>query len=131
VPSEPSSSTTLWATGTKGIADVPDDDTLATPEQRLLLQAYMTISGDTISRRRLSRSTYPYHDEMAASVSKGSKTKPGPWGWENARKCREGDPALGTVEIACYTVAYAKLSLKKYRPIAARNEEANVSSGLL
>jgi hypothetical protein len=28
-------------------------------------------------------------------------------------------------------VAYAKVSLKKYRPIAARNEEANVSRGLL
>ena len=26
--------------------------------------------------------------------------------------------------------AYAKLSLKKYRPIAARNEDAKVSSGL-
>ena len=30
-----------------------------------------------------------------------------------------------------YLVAYAKVSLKKYRPIAARNEEANVSRGLL
>jgi hypothetical protein len=29
------------------------------------------------------------------------------------------------------TVAYAKASLKKYRPIAARNEESNVSRGLL
>ncbi len=28
-------------------------------------------------------------------------------------------------------VAYAKVSLKKYRPIAARNDEANVSRGLL
>jgi hypothetical protein len=27
--------------------------------------------------------------------------------------------------------AYAKLSLKKYRPIAARNEDAKVSIGLL
>ena len=27
--------------------------------------------------------------------------------------------------------AYAKLSLKKYRPIAARNEDKNVFSGLL
>jgi hypothetical protein len=27
--------------------------------------------------------------------------------------------------------AYAKVSLKKYKPIAARNEDRNVSSGLL
>jgi hypothetical protein len=30
-----------------------------------------------------------------------------------------------------HKVAYAKVSLKKYRPIAARNEESNVSRGLL
>jgi hypothetical protein len=27
--------------------------------------------------------------------------------------------------------AYAKVSLKKYKPMAARNEDRNVSSGLL
>ena len=32
---------------------------------------------------------------------------------------------------ALITVAYAKVSLKKYRPIAARNEDRNVFSGLL
>ena len=29
------------------------------------------------------------------------------------------------------TEAYAKVSLKKYKPMAARNEDRNVSSGLL
>ena len=30
-----------------------------------------------------------------------------------------------------YQEAYAKVSLKKYKPMAARNEDKNVSSGLL
>jgi len=30
-----------------------------------------------------------------------------------------------------YSEGYPKLSLKKYKPIAARNEDANVSRGLL
>lgn len=38
-------------------------------------------------------------------------------------------PVVGRV---CFdTEAYAKVSLKKYKPMAARNEDRNVSSGLL
>jgi len=44
-----------------------------------------------------------YPDGVASSGSKEQGAKPGPWGWENARKCREGNPPLGSVEIACYT----------------------------
>jgi hypothetical protein len=39
--------------------------------------------------------------------------------------------ALDLIEAMLDYVAYAKVSLKKYRPIAARNEESNVSRGLL
>jgi len=47
------------------------------------------------------------------------------------RRCRGG--VNGREFMIKYKLyeAYAKLSLKKYRPIAARNEDAKVSIGLL
>ena len=41
-----------------------------------------------------------------------------------SRGFEDGDPG-------CVMEAYAKVSLKKYKPMAARNEDRNVSSGLL
>ena len=35
------------------------------------------------------------------------------------------------LDMTRYREAYAKVSLKKYKPMAARNEDRNVSSGLL
>ena len=34
-------------------------------------------------------------------------------------------------QVMVHQEAYAKVSLKKYKPMAARNEDRNVSSGLL
>ena len=42
-----------------------------------------------------------------------------------------GSSALTAPQHPGYREAYAKVSLKKYKPIAARNEDRNVSSGLL
>ena len=63
----------------------------------------------------------------------------------SGKKSRVTGPSLGTAlwhnwreyrpdrvcEIFEVSEAYAKLSLRKNRPIAVRNEEANVFSGLL
>jgi hypothetical protein len=39
---------------------------------------------------------------MAASAGQ-PQVVPGPWGWENARAKRAGEPQIGTIEIGCYT----------------------------
>jgi hypothetical protein len=40
------------------------------------------------------------------------------------------EPSSG-IAASGHIEAYAKVSLKKYKPMAARNEDRNVSSGLL
>ena len=56
-------------------------------------------------------------------------TSASPWQRLNVRGGRAGGSSVRTKQID--TEAYAKVSLKKYKPMAARNEDRNVSSGLL